>query len=91
MMRTLKPCPICKGSVNILICDDEGNIHDEDGYEDNPWSGLAFVLEHTHEANPDCPIAHYEGEHLGVYLYDSREEAINAWNGGLPDDERTSM
>ena len=90
-MITLKPCPFCKGSVNILVCDGEGNIHDEDGYEENPWSGLSFALEHTHEANPDCPIAHYDGEHLGVYLYDSREEAIDAWNGGLPDDKRTSM
>lgn len=90
-MGTLKPCPFCKGSVNILVCDDEGNIHEEDGYEEKPWSGISFVLEHTHEANPDCPIAHYEGEHLGVYLYDSREEAMNAWNGGFHNEKEVGL
>jgi hypothetical protein len=34
-------CPFCGGKVRILVCDDEGNVHDDD-YENDPWSGLSF-------------------------------------------------
>lgn len=33
----LKPCPFCGKSVNVLICDSEGNIKDEE-YAKNPYS-----------------------------------------------------
>ena len=25
----LKPCPFCGGKVSLVLCDDEGNLHDE--------------------------------------------------------------
>lgn len=25
-----KPCPFCGGKVAVVICDDEGNLHDDD-------------------------------------------------------------
>ncbi len=78
----LKPCPFCGGEVVIQIRDDEGNLHNEKGYEENPWSGLSYTIGHYHEDNEGCPIASYkedEGQ-MGVYLYDTREDAIEAWN-----------
>ena len=54
-----KPCPFCGGKVAVVICDDEGNLHDDD-YLFNPYSGVGYKLRHTHELNPECPIAEYE-------------------------------
>ena len=47
-----------------------------------PNSGVGYRLRHTHELNPDCPIARYEedGGTVGVYIYDTTEEAIEEWN-----------
>lgn len=76
-----KPCPFCGGKVAVVICDDEGNLHDDD-YLSNPYSGVGYQLRHTHELNPKCPIAKYEedGGIVGVWIYDTAEEAIEAWN-----------
>lgn len=41
------------------------------------------MIRHTHENNPNCPIAVYEvdgGIVGGVYIYDTPEEATEAWN-----------
>ena len=78
----LKPCPFCGGKVSLVLCDDEGNLHDE-AYIEHPYSGLGFMLHHAHEENPECPIASYEcdGGILGrVYIYDTEEQAAEAWN-----------
>lgn len=86
-MDKLKPCPFCGGQPSIVPCDDEGNLHDED-YVLRPYSGLGFVIRHTHEDNPGCPIAIYEvdgGIVGGVYIYDTEEQAAEAWNRRVND------
>lgn len=78
----LKPCPFCGGEAKLSVSDDEGNMKSEE-YENDPWSGLSFRIQHDHNDNKGCPIAAYgieEGGSIGVYLYDNREEAIQAWN-----------
>lgn len=79
-----KPCPFCGGKVAVVICDDEGNLHDDD-YLFNPYSGVGYKLRHTHELNLECPIAEYEEDEgtVGVYIYDTAEDAIEAWNKRL--------
>jgi len=78
-------CPFCGGEVRIGVCDDEGNYPKPEGYENDPWSGLAFALIHDETDVPEgkqCPISTNEEDMrgLGRYLYDSREEAKQAWN-----------
>ena len=81
MPENLKPCPFCGGEAKIGVVDREGNDRDVE-YENDPWSGLSFRILHAHEENEGCPIANYEidGAAMGVYLYDSRKEAADAWN-----------
>ncbi len=81
MRNKIKPCPFCGGFLYIGVCDDEGNDHDEE-YENNPWSGLGYKLKHSWENNPGCPIATYadDGADIGTYIYDTWEEAVEAWN-----------
>lgn len=75
-------CPFCGGEVKIVVCDDEGNRHDEE-YEKNPWSGLGYKLYHDATNVPvgkACPIAGHEGEgDMGMWIYDTREEAAAIW------------
>lgn len=88
-MTELKPCPFCGGKAEIVICDDEGNLHDKE-YEKDAWSGLGYLVIHSHEKNEDCPIARYEGDDakMGVYIYDTREEAIEAWNRRAKEEQK---
>lgn len=86
-MDKLKSCPFCGGSAKIVLCDDEGNLHDED-YALRPYSGVGFKIRHTHEENPECPIAGYEvdgGIVGGVYIYDTKEQATESWNKRVND------
>lgn len=49
------------------------------------------MLHHAHEDNPECPIASYEcdgGILGGVYIYDTEEQAVEAWNRRV-NEERT--
>lgn len=89
MTDKLKQCPFCGGKIRINICDDEGNEHDSD-YENDAWSGLGYQLYHDIADVPEdeeCPIARHEGEGvMGVWIYDTREEAIEAWNRRVDND-----
>ena len=80
-MAELTPCPFCGGKdvVNIIVCDDEGNIHGELGceYEQDPWSGLSYAL--IHQGWGDCLLCTDDGV-MGGVLYDSAEDAADAWN-----------
>ena len=81
-MTALKPCPFCGAEIKIVVCDDEGNIQKEE-YEKKPWSGLGYQLYHDINDDPtnSCPIAGHEGEgELGVWIYDTKEAAVEAWN-----------
>lgn len=90
-MTELNPCPFCGGIPDIGIFDDEGNRHTESGYEKEPWSGLAYGIIHddtnANDEEFDCPIAVADiGFAIGRFLYDSKEEAIEAWNRRIDDD-----
>lgn len=82
MEKELLPCPFCGSQIRIVVCDDEGNIH-EDDYENDPWSGLGYRLYHDIADFKDvnCPIAGHEGSgEMGIWIYNTREDAIEAWN-----------
>lgn len=82
-MKDKIKCPFCGGEVHIVVCDDDADIHRENGYEEDPWNGLGYVLIHKQEDVPDnkyCPIATYADEDfLGALIYDTREEAVKIW------------
>lgn len=78
----LKKCPFCGGTIKIVICDDEGNIHNKD-YLDILYSGISYGLQHDdNNAEKSCPIANFscDNSFMGRYLYDTEQEAIEAWN-----------
>ena len=75
----LKPCPFCGGEISITIRDSEGNHHDKE-YEKDPWSGLSYSINHPESINKGCPIANHDEESVGIFLYDTREGLIKAWN-----------
>ena len=80
-MNTELKCSFCGGEVSVVVCDDEGNLHNDE-YENDPWSGLGYVLYHDEsQAKGYCPIAKHKGEGvLGMWIYYTREEAVQAWN-----------
>lgn len=78
-------CPFCGEPVLICVCDDEGNLHELE-YENDPYSGLGYVLVHWTEVT--CPIASFDGETLGREIYDTIEEAVNAWTCKHPTNKK---
>ena len=78
MIKKIEPCPFCGGSIDILLCDDEGNIKNSD-YKNNPYlTSLWYQI--THNVVGFCPIATHDEEAVGRCRYYSQEDAINAWN-----------
>lgn len=73
------PCPFCEKRPTIVILDDEGNIHDAE-YEDNPWSGLRYGIQHL---SKECLIGQHDDEEHFHWSWDSREAAILDWNGRI--------
>ena len=84
----MRPCPFCQGKAGLYVCDAEGNIHSDD-YIDDPWSGLSFRIRHTEEDDKTgmCPITAAPGEGVGMWYYDTAEEAIQSWNGSYQQNE----
>ena len=67
-MAELKPCPFCGGKIKIVT---------------TMYGGLGYQLYHDILDDPKkkCPIAKHEGEgEMGMWIYDTIEEAIEAWN-----------
>jgi hypothetical protein len=84
MKEKLKPCPFCGGQIRIQLTDEEGNFRSE-SYLDNPYSGISYCLLHEEKDVPKgihCPIATFDDDcrFLGIYLFDTFEEAIAACN-----------
>ena len=77
--KLLKPCPFCGGKAEIQIRDSECSLRDEE-YEKNPYNGLMYSIGHRINDNLNCPIANYEQDMVGVYLFESKDEAIETWN-----------
>ena len=75
----LKPCPFCGAKPTIILCDEEGNIHEFEYLED-PYSGIGFSISHPKSPNSDCPIASYWEETLFPNLYDDLEQMVRIWN-----------
>ena len=75
----LEPCPFCGQSVEIGICDDEGNPHDRE-YLDDPWSGLSFGI--THMKDEECLLncRGDDDEFVGSRLFKSLDDLVRAWN-----------
>lgn len=88
--KLIKPCPFCGGKVEIQIRDAEGNLRDEE-YEKDPWSGLTYSIGHYTGDNPNCPIATYKEDIVGVYLYESKNEAIEAWNRRIKQERKSHI
>ncbi len=77
MAETLKPCPFCGGEARLVVCDSEGNVHDE-SYEADPYSGLSYAIVHgSDDCCGECPVSTSD---LLPWLYETREEATAAWN-----------
>lgn len=76
--RLLKPCPFCGKSVEIGICDHEGNFHGSD-YLREPYSGLMFVPTHR---SGECVLTSDpdEEEMIGHFLYGDLYELMKKWN-----------
>lgn len=80
----LLPCPFCGIVPRIVVCDDEGDIHEEDGYEEHPWSGLTYGIDHSFIGAEDrgavCPISNEIGDIVGGILYENKQDLIESWN-----------
>lgn len=76
-MSELKTCPFCGGEARLVVCDSEGNVHDE-SYEADPYSGLSYAIVHgSDDCCGECPVSTSD---LLPWLYETREEATAAWN-----------
>ena len=77
MAEKLKPCPFCGGEARLVVCDSEGNAHDE-SYEADPYSGLSYAIVHDSDGCcGECPVSTSD---LLPWLYETRDEATAAWN-----------
>lgn len=80
----LLPCPFCGIVPRIVVCDEEGVIHEEEGYEEHPWNGLYYGIDHSFIGSEDrcgvCPISNEIGDTVGGVLYETKQDLIDSWN-----------
>lgn len=87
MTEKFKPCPFCGRKVRLQLTDDEGNFKDK-SYLENPYSGVGYVIMHDiSNSTHCCPIATYSDSLQGIYIYPTKQAAINAWNKRKEDEE----
>lgn len=81
--KRLKPCPFCGKVPTIYVCDEEGNIKNDD-YVNDTYSGLFYSICHEMDDSKGndnvCPIATFKGEILETQLYESIDELVERWN-----------
>lgn len=78
MRRSLKPCPFCGGTFELVGIDEDGKIESIDEEEGLPVLWTCGVI-HDVLYN-DCPIAMGAKDLIGDYDYDSIDEAIDMFN-----------
>jgi hypothetical protein len=71
MPNELKSCPFCGGKINIVSCNEDGDII---------AFGKYLGIEHTAEDNALCPIALYRGKIMGEQIYSDKAEVAEFWN-----------
>ncbi len=81
MNNSLKCCPFAveKQRLYVVMTKEKST---NDNYANDPWNGLWYQIRHSHEENEGCPIARYAEDNtaIGTYTYNTREEAVEAWN-----------
>jgi len=65
-------CPFCGAKIVARLFDEVSDEGDED-------TEGKYVLIHGETKNL-CPIEHYDGDFLGILIFDSPEEAAATWN-----------
>lgn len=87
MEYELACCPFCGKRPSIGIMDDDGNDRTNDQrYIEKHKEELSYFIKHHIDSAPNCPIAMddgYCGGMVGIHAYESVEEAVKAWNGGI--------
>ena len=74
-MSKPQTCPFCGAEIKILPCK-----YNEPGYE--------LYHEISDDPKEKCPIAGHNGEgRLGIWIYDTIEEATKAWNNRATTDQ----
>lgn len=95
MKDELLPCPFCGVVPRIVVCDEEGNIHEEKGYEEHPWSGLYYGIDHSFVGAEDrgclCPVSNEIGDVVGNILYEDKQVLIDSWNDRISCDEEDNI
>lgn len=86
MKNELKKCPFCgKNAVHVGVFDKKCEYYGEPGcsYESNPYDGLYYGLHH--QGRGDCILAtgDIHCNVMGGVLFNTAEEAANAWNSGI--------
>jgi len=71
-MPHFDPCPFCGAKVLARLYDDVCDSGDED-------TEGKYVLVHG-VTESLCPIEQYDGEYLGMLIFDSPEDAAATWN-----------